>query len=353
MNIKKKCVIDIQMKKQISENTFDIVQLIEKNPITRLNKNYENKFIQKIKNNFTESQQQMFASSFYSYLNYNSKTDFVIDMDLVWKWLGFDRKGKCKELLVKHFTIDIDYKIKQNNKIYEVKTASETCEAGSSSHNLCGDILNKNLSQIKDAKGFSPGGEKPKIVTNLGGRPNEQILLNIHTFKRLCLKSNAKKADEVHEYFIKLEEIFQEILNEESVELRNQLQNTEEKLKKETSLKNQILRRKYFDAEPGDLVYAYKDNEKDNNSEIKIGKSKGVKGREEDYTAMNRTGKMIYIKRCLNCNLTERVLHHILDKYRINSMQEWLPEASKLAFAYAHLKIIELKFFSINFYKFL
>ena len=125
------------MKKQISENTLDIVQLIEHNPITRLNKTYENKFIQKIKKNFTESQQQMFAASFYSYLNYNSKTDFIIDMDLVWKWLGFDRKGKCKELLIKHFTINIDYKIVLPQ---------------------IGKRKNENLSQIKEPKAASGGG---------------------------------------------------------------------------------------------------------------------------------------------------------------------------------------------------
>jgi hypothetical protein len=214
------------MKKQISENILDIVQLIEKNPITRLNKTYEHKFIQKIKNNFTESQQQMFAASFYSYLNYNSKTDFIIDIDLVWKWLGFDRKGKCKELLVKHFTIDIDYKIalpqmgkrknaiQKNSKNNEHKIITQKDskiaafpigEAAFTTHNLGSSGLNENLSQIKDTTGFSALGEKPQIVTNLGGAGlnKEQILLNTHTFKRLCLKSNAKKADEV----------FQEILN--------------------------------------------------------------------------------------------------------------------------------------------
>lgn len=291
MNINKKHISNIQM-----EDTFDIVKLIEKSPITRLNKTYEHKFIQKIKNNFTENQQQMFAASFYSYLNYNSKTDFIIDMDLVWKWLGFDRKGKCKELLVKHFTIDIDYKIvllqmgKRKNEnisqIKELKVASLIVESKTSNTNSGEETI-------------FPHKGKNKIDEETRSRKQEQILLNIHTFKRLCLKSNAKKADEVHEYFIKLEEIFQEILNEESTELRLQLIDTEEKLKKETSLKNQILRRKYYDAEPGDLVYLYKDNENDDKSELKIGKSKGVKGREEDYTAMNKTGKMIYIKRCL------------------------------------------------------
>ena len=44
--------------------------------------------------------------------------------------------------------------------------------------------------------------------------------MNIKTFKKLCLKSCTKKADEIHDYFIILEEIFYEIINEESNELK-------------------------------------------------------------------------------------------------------------------------------------
>ena len=38
------------------------------------------------------------------------------------------------------------------------------------------------------------------------------------------MKAETKKADEIHEYYIKLEELLQETLNEESDELRNQLE---------------------------------------------------------------------------------------------------------------------------------
>jgi hypothetical protein len=43
-------------------------------------------------------------------LNYNSKTDFVIDLDDVWKWCGFARKDPAKRLLEKFFILDTDYK---------------------------------------------------------------------------------------------------------------------------------------------------------------------------------------------------------------------------------------------------
>ena len=90
------------------ETNLNIVQLFEKNPLTRLNKTYESKLINKIKNNFSDSQQQLFVGSFYFYLNYNNKTDFVVDFDSVWKWTGFTRKSDGKRVLEKNFTIEVD-----------------------------------------------------------------------------------------------------------------------------------------------------------------------------------------------------------------------------------------------------
>jgi hypothetical protein len=49
-------------------------------------------------------------TSFYCYLNYNTTNDFVIDLDDVWKWVGFSVKIKAKTLLEKYFKEEIDYK---------------------------------------------------------------------------------------------------------------------------------------------------------------------------------------------------------------------------------------------------
>ena len=65
--------------------SLNIVELIEKNPITKLSGVYNNKLLTQIKERFTETQQQLFVASFYCYLNYQ-KTDFVIDLDNIWEW---------------------------------------------------------------------------------------------------------------------------------------------------------------------------------------------------------------------------------------------------------------------------
>ena len=95
----------------MTEKKLDIVQFIEKNPISRLSLNYQNKLLNKIKDKFFEKEQQLFVSSFYCYLNYNSKNDFIIDLDNIWKWIGFSRKDHAKVALKKNFIENIDYKI--------------------------------------------------------------------------------------------------------------------------------------------------------------------------------------------------------------------------------------------------
>ena len=167
---------------------INIVDLIEKNPITKLSNEYNNKLLNKIKENFTGFEQQLFVSSFYCYLNYND-IDFVIDLDGVWKWMGFTLKATAKDLLEKHFKTDVDYKISVRSKPERDLTESD----------------NKKW----------------------GGQNRQCIMLNIKCFKSLCMKARTKKADEIHDYYMKLEKVLQETIEEETDELRLQLEQKE------------------------------------------------------------------------------------------------------------------------------
>ena len=61
--------------------TLNIVNLIERNPLTKISKDYQNKLVNKLQEHFTNDQQQLFIASFYCYLNYNPVQDFVINLD--------------------------------------------------------------------------------------------------------------------------------------------------------------------------------------------------------------------------------------------------------------------------------
>jgi len=168
--------------------SLNIVELIENNPITKLSQDYNVKLLTKIKSSFTDFEQQLFLSSFYCYFNYHPTNDFVIDLDNVWKWLGFSQKQRAKELLEKHFVVDRDY-----------------------------------------TKSILPN-QPSCCAKGRGGHNKETFLLNIKTFKSLCLKVGTKKADEIHDYYMKMEEILKDVINEECNEMKIQLEHKNKEL---------------------------------------------------------------------------------------------------------------------------
>ncbi len=169
-----------------------------------LSTNYQNNLINKIKDKFTNKEQQLFAGSFYCYLNHNSKKDFVVDLDDIWKWIGFSRKDHAKRLLEKFFVENIDYK------------------------KALPFLGERFANDKKDKK-----NDSQKIIETInGGQNKEQILMTINTFKKFCLKAGTDKADEIHDYYIKLEELLHETINEETAELRNQLSLKDAQLEK-------------------------------------------------------------------------------------------------------------------------
>ena len=219
---------------------FNIVDLIENNPITKLSTTYQNKLLTKIKAKFTETEQQLFVASFYGFLKYDINTDFVIDLDDVWKWVGFAQKVKATVLLEKHFIMDKDY--------------------------------TKSVSQVGKQSDHTRGGHNKEI-----------FMLNVATFKRFCLKAGTKKADEIHEYYIKLEETLHEVVQEESTELKMQLEQktillektekTSEKIREKTLLEQ-------FGRNTQCVYYGSVDNVSDANEKLlKFGNSNNLAGR--------------------------------------------------------------------------
>jgi hypothetical protein len=193
---------------------LNIVELIEKNPIAKLSNKYNNKLLIKIKDNFTGFEQQLFVSSFYCYLNYDKNIDFVIDLDKIWKWLGFVSKFTAIRLLEKNFKLDIDYK----------NLASLKSEATSIQENITLELPKENSTQKNE---------------KWGGHNKQTIVLTIKCFKSMCLKAQTKKASEIHEYYMKMEEVLYEIVEEESNELRLQLeQKNNTILEKDNTIQN-------------------------------------------------------------------------------------------------------------------
>ena len=219
---------------------LNIVELIENNPITRLSGTYQNKLLTKIKNNFTDTEQQLFVASFYCFLNYNQRNDFVIDLDNIWKWIGFSTKQKAKNLLEKNFVINNDYKNMTNQQV--------------------------------TLKLFIHGGHNKEI-----------FMLTIRTFKLFCLKAGTEKAAQIHEYYIKMEETLQEVIQEESDELKLQLANKDKELENKDKEKDKIREKTLIEQFPNNaqcVYYGIIDNLSQSGEKlIKFGNSNNLKNR--------------------------------------------------------------------------
>ena len=239
---------------------LNIVDLIENNTVLNLSPDYNNRFVNKVKETFTEMQQQLFVSSFYCYLNYHQTNDFVIDLDNIWIWLGFSTKQKAKILLENSFVINRDY-----------------------------TLLNQPAKQTNDTR---------------GGHNKQTFLLNIRTFKLFCIKAGTAKANEIHEYFIKLEDIMNEIVKEECAELKEKIENQ----KISNKLEKELLREKtlieQFPVNTQCVYYGLVDNTNENNEQlIKYGNSNNLQQRVEQH-------KKIYTNfRLVNAFKVENKLH--------------------------------------------
>jgi hypothetical protein len=173
---------------------IDIISLIN-NPDTTVVDAVNSEIIEKIKTRFSTEEQKLFASSFYCYLNYDSRKEFIVDLENVWKWLGFSRIDPAKRLIEKKFKVDIDYKVSQRSveKVY-------------------GDTKNP------------------------GGRPKDIFLMTINAFKKLCLTAGTSKASDIHDYYISLEEIMHDIIRDQHnklIESNKQLLCEKQKIEQE------------------------------------------------------------------------------------------------------------------------
>jgi phage anti-repressor protein len=224
---------------------------------------------------FSEDDQQLFINNFKQYLEYNADKDFVIDLDNVYKWMGFTQKGNAKRLLEKKLDKDIHYTIS-------------------------GITSTENMS---------------------GGYNREIILMTPNGFKDLCMLSNTEKAKCIRKYYIKMEYILFKAMelslqntNNENSEFKKKILYLEDKIKK-SNPRTKII----YPA--GESVYIYKIH--CTPDLYKIGRSDNMNKREPSYYCHSTCGSIIYTISCKNSKALELALHTRFSDYRYNNRHDW------------------------------
>jgi hypothetical protein len=138
------------MNQIIAPKTINFNDLV-KNSNTTLNLSLQTKMTLILNKEFTEEQQKWYIANLFMYMNYHPTNDYPINLEHVFKMIGFANKENAKRTLKNNFTLNEDYK----------KLLVRTDE---------------QVPNIKDGKNI--GG---------AGLNNETVMLNIDTFKNLWL----------------------------------------------------------------------------------------------------------------------------------------------------------------------
>lgn len=176
------------MNINIKPESIDFNLLINDMKISNI---FQSKFIDKLKETFTEDELKWYIANLYVYLNYNSTTEYPIDLEKIYKIVGFANKGNAKRTLENNFTENEDYRV----------------------------IIHTE--------------KNPK-----GGRPEEIIMLNVDTFKNICMLAKTEKSKQIRRYYIKLENIFNKLINEERLENQNIIENQKIELNDKDKIHN-------------------------------------------------------------------------------------------------------------------
>ena len=267
--------------KPTSVNFKDLVH----NSKTTLSINCQSDMIDLLNQEFTEEQSQWYIANLYMYLNFDPNSDHPINLENVYKMIGFANKGNAMKTLKNNFINDEDYKL----------------------------II-------------IPREKKQNV-----GRSEHEIMLNIDTFKNLCMIAKTPQGKELRRYYVKLENIHNKIIKKELENKNKEIEQQNNKMQimelnlQESNHKINLMTRKTNKFEMGESVYIFHSTIQEDNKTIdlyKAGRTKNGNGRDQIHKTASYKGILLQVK-CVDSVLLERTIHFLLNKYRMVNRREW------------------------------
>ena len=181
------------MNQMIKPDSVDFNALIKNS--THLTIDCQSKMIDTLTKEFTEEESRWYIANLYVYMNYHPTNDFPINLETLVKLVGFTHKANAKRTLKNNFTENEDYKITLLRK---------------------DERKNQNTVIRKDDGKFA----------------EETVMLNIDTFKNMCMLVKTEKSKEIRKYYVKLENIYNKIIKEEIENKDKLLEDKDQEIKK-------------------------------------------------------------------------------------------------------------------------
>lgn len=200
-----------------------------------------------------------FVDEFYGLYDVNKPNDFSVDLDNFCVWLKCNKKD-IKNTLIRSYLKNIDY----------IKLKSE--------------------------------------IGTHGGKPKQKFLLSPDTVKLLCMRSRAKKAEQVRNYYLVLEKLIDKYKN-------HIINSMNEKIKKlENNQKPKVNPKK-------GVIYIIKTS--DDIGLYKIGRTENLKNRLDNYNSDKAHNiKPLLIYEVDDIGAVERCVKGLLKKYQYRKYKE-------------------------------
>lgn len=241
--------------------------------------------LSKLRLHMNTAEQLMFVDSFYMYLKYGNCSEFVINLDDVFLWLGFTRRDNAKATVLRHLESGVHY-----------ETYEESLQD-----------MNSSL----------------KI--------RERTLLTVRGFKQLCLTSKTERGKSIREYYLSMEEVLMEhtmtSLEQQKIQCHAALSLVDEQ-KALISSQAQELERVhaniYQEIPKLDNVYVFKEIAELHTDTHKIGKALDPKQRLAQLNTGSAQG-IIELLRCPtnNAKIVEDMLKVSLKRNHVGSQGGW------------------------------
>ena len=263
--------------------TINFKELIN-NSLT-LSPDAKSEMIDFINSELNEQQQQIYVRNLYMCMNFNPTTDFPVNLDHVYKDMGFANKGNAMKTIKSNFTKDEDYKI----------------------------LLVPTEKQVH------------------GGHNHETVMLNIDTYKTLCMLVKTPQGKEIRKYYVKLENIYNGIIKKEIENTQKLLENKTNQMQllelnlEEKNHKINLMTRKVNKYKKGESVYIFHSTVEEDDKVVdlyKLGRTKNANVRDQIHKTASYKGILLKVH-CVDSVLLERNLHFLLNKYRKSNRREW------------------------------
>jgi hypothetical protein len=287
----------------IVKTPVDIKTLINTSTLDIYDKN---RFINKLQEHFSEEEQSLYVCHLFLYLNYHPTADYIVNLENVWKFIGFANKENAKRTIKNNFVEGEDYK----------KLLVRTDEQ------LQILLVPKDEQRIKDTR---------------GGHNQEIILLNVDTFKNLCMIAKTENGKKIRRYYVKLENVYNNLMKEEIEETQKQLE------EKETQLEEQQKKIEFLENKPetegfgvkAGYIYIIKDSSSLGAYKVGLGEKPDRRVISMNISSSQKSLKMIEMYKINNMKCAEKIIHILLEPFRIKKRNEWFYLSSDTELNYA------------------